>query len=75
MVVFDFLDHFRRGIGCDTSPEMIEQAKRDAFGRGTDIQRRTRFFVIGAEACSEPLEAKEGQVTFENTKGPFQAEV
>lgn len=56
-VVFDFLAHFKRGLGSDTGVQMIEQAKKDAATRG--FSERTRFFVAGGEDCAEPLTAEE----------------
>lgn len=56
-VVWDLLPHFQRAVGCDTSPEMIEQAKRDAVEKLGVVaaEQRTRFVVAGGEDCASAL--------------------
>lgn len=56
-VCWDLLPYFERGLGCDTSVEMIEQAKRDAAKRG--VSEKTRFAVSGGEDCASILSADE----------------
>ena len=51
--LFDMLPHFERGIGTDTSPQMIEQAGRDAAALG--LAERTRFNVGRGEDCTGSL--------------------
>jgi len=55
--VWDLLPHFRRAVGCDTSPEMIEQAKRDAVEKlgAAGAKERTSFSVAGGEDCASAL--------------------
>lgn len=55
--VWDLLPHFKRAVGCDTSPEMIEQAKRDALQNlgATVAKERTAFSVAGGEDCASAL--------------------
>ena len=62
-VVFDLLPDFKRGIGCDTSPQMIEQARKDAHKHGQHIVDMTKFAVCGGEDCVKALSIEEvGQV-------------
>ncbi|KXL42980.1 hypothetical protein M433DRAFT_140010 [Acidomyces richmondensis BFW] len=51
--VWDLLRYFQRGIGCDTSEQMIEQAKKDAIKLG--VAERTFFSVGDGEACTDAL--------------------
>lgn len=52
-VVTDLIADFKWGIGCDSSVEMIEQAKKDAALLG--IAKKTKFAVCGAEHCATAL--------------------
>lgn len=56
-VVFDLLPFFDRGIGCDTSAGMIEQAKTDAQARGLD--EKTGFVLAGGEDCASALDGRQ----------------
>ncbi|KAF2152201.1 S-adenosyl-L-methionine-dependent methyltransferase [Myriangium duriaei CBS 260.36] len=56
-VLFDFMQFFERGIGSDTSVQMIEQAKKDAQSR--NLSDRTGFLVCSAEDCSSHLSPNE----------------
>lgn len=59
-VLFDFLPWFEQGIGCDTSIQMIEQAKKDAVIR--DPAKKSSFVVCGAESCAKALpEGEQGK--------------
>lgn len=51
--VWDLLKYFQRGVGCDASEQMIEQAKTDAIKFG--FAERTFFSVAGGEACADAL--------------------
>lgn len=55
--VWDLLPHFKRAVGCDTSPEMIAQAKRDAIEKlgAAAAKERTSFSVAGGEECASAL--------------------
>ena len=61
-VVFDLMPHFKHGLGCDASVQMIEQAKKDASRR--DISEKTRFVVCAGEDCVKALPEGE-QGTFD----------
>ncbi|KAF2723470.1 S-adenosyl-L-methionine-dependent methyltransferase [Polychaeton citri CBS 116435] len=52
-VVVDLLPRFRYAYGCDTSPQMIEQAKRDSDESQTS--KRTHFMVAGDVNCADAL--------------------
>ncbi|KAK5114269.1 hypothetical protein LTR62_002520 [Meristemomyces frigidus] len=52
-VVRDMLQYCEKGIGCDASVNMIEQAKLDAAQRGLSDQ--TSFHVADAEHCDEAV--------------------
>ena len=55
--VWDLLAYFERCIGCDTSAQMIEQAKKDAAERG--VGDKTSFVVCGGEDCVDALSETE----------------
>ncbi|KAK4556447.1 hypothetical protein LTR86_006591 [Recurvomyces mirabilis] len=53
LVVLNMLKYCDRGIGCDASTNMIEQAKKDAATHG--MADRTSFSTATAENCSEAV--------------------
>ena len=59
-VVFDLLPFFQHGQGCDTSPQMIEQAKKDSEKLGFTTQ--TRFAVAGGENCADAFPGEPADV-------------
>lgn len=50
-VVFDMLEFFPKGLGCDTSEQMIEEAKK--WADRLDVSGRTAFVVSGGETCAD----------------------
>lgn len=50
-IIFDMLESFAKGIGCDTSVQMIEEAKKSAVALG--VSERTAFAVGGGEMCAD----------------------
>lgn len=52
-VAFDLLKNygFEKGIGCDASSGMVEQARRDAESKG--LSERCTFVVKGGEECGD----------------------
>lgn len=56
---FDMIEFFEQGIGCDTSLQMIEQAKTDAANLGDDVAKRLSFVVAGGEECCAAIPENE----------------
>ena len=52
-VVFDLMPNFAAGVGCDLSPHMIDQAKKDASARG--FAENVKFVVCSGEQCADAL--------------------
>lgn len=50
-VIFDLLGTFKKGLGCDTGTEMIEQAKNTAAK--LEVTNKTSFAVASGETCAE----------------------
>lgn len=56
-VVFDLLEFSSSAFGCDTSVQMIEQAKIRAVE--LSLTERTKFVVAGGEQCADAFLGKQ----------------
>ncbi|KAF2766967.1 hypothetical protein EJ03DRAFT_164878 [Teratosphaeria nubilosa] len=52
--IWDLLRYLSTAVGCDTSPQMIEQATRNAVAY--NMQTRTSFSMAGAEGRAKAIE-------------------